>query len=115
MPALLQAAAMHSRGQLVTATPQALAGLAAGLAHWGYAPDESWQQELCVEAFAQMSGFGAQVRPAHFIMLWVVLVRLQCPCKRLLFLHGVGCRLLGVLFWWIVAVRSGPGSLGLCT
>ncbi|KAF6258064.1 hypothetical protein COO60DRAFT_1701523 [Scenedesmus sp. NREL 46B-D3] len=60
VPALLQAAATHSRGQLVTATPQALAGLAAGLAHWGHAPDEAWQQELCVEAFAQLSAFGAQ-------------------------------------------------------
>jgi hypothetical protein len=69
MPALLQAAAMHSRGQLVTATPQALAGLAAGLAHWGYAPDEGWQQELCVEAFAQMSGFAAQVRLLKTYML----------------------------------------------
>lgn len=61
-PALLKAAAdRSSSGQLSAATPHALACLAAGLAHWGYAPHEAWQQQLCDEAAAQMSGFTAQV------------------------------------------------------
>uniref|UniRef100_A0A383WLN5 RAP domain-containing protein n=1 Tax=Tetradesmus obliquus TaxID=3088 RepID=A0A383WLN5_TETOB len=60
-PALLKAAAdRSSSGQLSAATPHALACLAAGLAHWGYAPHEAWQQQLCDEAAAQMSGFTAQ-------------------------------------------------------
>ncbi|KAF8062903.1 Scube1 [Scenedesmus sp. PABB004] len=59
-PALLDAVAAHTRGQLAAATPQALGGLAAGLAHWGHHPGDAWVQELCTEAFAQMSAFSAQ-------------------------------------------------------
>lgn len=60
--ALLDALQAHTRGRLSTAPPQALAGLAVGLAHWDITPDDGWVAELCVEAFAQMAGFSAQVR-----------------------------------------------------
>lgn len=61
MPQLLAATEQATACQLRSATPQALSGLAVGLAHWGYVPAESWVRELCLEAFAAMDGFTAQV------------------------------------------------------
>jgi hypothetical protein len=61
MPLLLSDVESMSRGQLRSATPQALAGLAVGLAHWDHRPDDGWIKGFCLEAFVAMDGFGPQV------------------------------------------------------
>eukprot|EP00878_Enallax_costatus_P018071 GHUV01019013.1.p1 GENE.GHUV01019013.1~~GHUV01019013.1.p1 ORF type:complete len:662 (+),score=160.67 GHUV01019013.1:433-2418(+) len=60
VPRLLAAVEQHTAGQLSNATPQALAGIAVGLSHWGYKPRDGWIQELMTQSFASMSAFGAQ-------------------------------------------------------
>jgi hypothetical protein len=86
LPQLLAAVESSTAGQLRTATPQSLAGLAVGLAHWGYRPSAEWIRELCMEAFSAMDGFAAQVSQ----IMYLAYIRLQSSiggctvCFRLL-------------------------------
>lgn len=61
---LLSAVVAHSRGRLGEATPQALAGLALGLADAAVQPPEDWLQELHLHAYTRMAGYSAQVGAA---------------------------------------------------
>jgi hypothetical protein len=61
LPALLPAVEAATAGQLSRATPQVLSGLAVGLSHWGYRPQQAWIQQLCMHAFGDMNSFSAQV------------------------------------------------------
>jgi hypothetical protein len=87
---LTDAAVACSSGRLDRYPPEALAGLAAGLAAAGASPPAAWLDELALHSYAKMSAFTPQARgrararcgSGSCVWVWGRLVNAPPPRQR---------------------------------